>query len=116
MADAAASTSRIKFSILEQQLAKTAFLGGEACNMSDFMVASVLYILSRLTLDLRPYPRLDAWLKTALNVRRHAVHADCEKLERALRMPGTATADFGGIRVRVNSNGCDFLVLAGPLI
>jgi glutathione S-transferase len=66
LADEAENTLRSKFVILEQQLAKTSFFGGESWDMSDFMVACVLYILTRLTLDMSPYPRLDAWLKDSI--------------------------------------------------
>jgi glutathione S-transferase len=67
LADEAENTLRSKFVILEQQLAKTSFFGGESWDMSDFMVACVLYILTRLTLDMsRPYPLLDAWLKDSI--------------------------------------------------
>jgi glutathione S-transferase len=35
--------------------------------MADFMVACVLYVLTRLKLDLTSYPKLDAWLVASLN-------------------------------------------------
>jgi len=35
--------------------------------MADFMLASVLYVLTRLKLDLAAYPRLDAWLTASIN-------------------------------------------------
>jgi glutathione S-transferase len=66
LADEAEKTVRSKFVILEQQLIKTPFFGGETWDMSDFMVACVLYILTRLTLDMSAYPRLDAWLKSSI--------------------------------------------------
>jgi glutathione S-transferase len=38
----AEQTLRAKLAILEDQLAKTPFLGGDTCNMADSMVARVL--------------------------------------------------------------------------
>ena len=35
--------------------------------MADFMIASVLYVLTRLKLDLADYPRLDAWLIASIS-------------------------------------------------
>jgi glutathione S-transferase len=58
---------RAKLAILEDQLAKTPFLGGDTWNMADFMVACVLYVLTRLKLDLTSYPKLDAWLVASLD-------------------------------------------------
>jgi glutathione S-transferase len=53
--------------ILEQQLAKTPFFGGDRWDMADFMVACVLYTVTRLKLDLAAFPRLDAWLIASIN-------------------------------------------------
>ena len=66
LADEAENILRTKFSILEQQLAKTPYFGGDRWDLADFMVACVLYILTRLSLDMSAYPRLDAWLKTSI--------------------------------------------------
>lgn len=66
LADEAEIALRSKFVILEQQLVRTSFFGGECWDMSAFMVACVLYILTRLTLDMNAYPRLDAWLKASI--------------------------------------------------
>jgi glutathione S-transferase len=66
LADEAEKVVRSKFIILEQQLLKTPYFGGDRWDMADFMVACVLYILTRLDLDMSAYPRLDAWLKTSL--------------------------------------------------
>lgn len=63
----AEQTLDAKLAILEDQLAKTPFLGGDTWNMADFMVACVLYVLTRLKLDLTSYPKLDAWLVASLN-------------------------------------------------
>jgi glutathione S-transferase len=35
--------------------------------MADFTVACVLYFLSRLKLDLTPYPKLVAWLAASFD-------------------------------------------------
>ena len=58
---------RAKLAILEDQLVKTQFLGGDTWNMADFMVACVLYVLTRLKLDLTFYPKFDVWLSVSLN-------------------------------------------------
>jgi glutathione S-transferase len=63
----AEETLRAKLAILEDQLAKTPFLGGDTWNLADFMVACVLYVLTRLKLDLASCPKLDAWLVASLN-------------------------------------------------
>ena len=63
----AEDTLRAKLAILEDQLVKTPFLGGDTWNMADFMVACVLYVLTRLKLDLTSYPKLDAWLDASIN-------------------------------------------------
>ena len=67
LADEAEVKLRTELAILERQLAKTPFFGGEQWGMADFMLASVLYILTRLKLDLAAYPRLDAWLMASIN-------------------------------------------------
>ena len=67
LADQAEATLRTKLAILEQQLVKTPFFGGDRWDMGDFMVACVLYLLTRLKLDLTAYPKLDAWLIASIN-------------------------------------------------
>jgi glutathione S-transferase len=67
LADQAEATLRTKLAILEQQLVKTPFFGGDKWDMADFMVACVLYVLTRLKLDLTAYPKLDAWLVASIN-------------------------------------------------
>jgi glutathione S-transferase len=67
LADQAEATLRTKLAILEQQLVKTPFFGGDKWDMADFMVACVLYVLARLKLDLTAYPKLDAWLVASIN-------------------------------------------------
>jgi len=66
LADEAENILRSKFVILEQQLISAPYFGGEHWNMSDFMVACVLYILTRLNLDMSAYPRIDTWLKASI--------------------------------------------------
>ncbi|WP_409334421.1 glutathione S-transferase family protein [Bradyrhizobium sp. AUGA SZCCT0283] len=58
---------RAKLAILEQQLGKTPFFGGKRWNIADFMVACVLYLLTRLKLNLAAYPRLDDWLTASID-------------------------------------------------
>jgi glutathione S-transferase len=61
-------TLRTKLAILEQQLVKTPFFGGDRRDLADFMVACVLYVVRiRLKLDLTTYPKLDAWLTASIN-------------------------------------------------
>jgi glutathione S-transferase len=67
LADQAEETLRAKLAILEQQLGKTPFFGGERWNIADFMVACVLYLLTRLKLNLAAYPRLDDWLTASID-------------------------------------------------
>jgi len=67
LANQAEETLRAKLAILEQQLTKTPFFGGDTWDMADFMVACVLYVLTRLKLDLTSYPNLDAWLTASIN-------------------------------------------------
>ncbi len=68
LADQAEQTLRTKLAILEQQLVKTPFFGGDRWDLADFMVASVLYAVRvRLKLDFTTYPKLDAWLTASLN-------------------------------------------------
>ena len=66
LADEAEAVLRDKFLILEQQLVKTRFFGGDQWEMADFMVACVLYILTRLRFNMADYPQLDAWLKASI--------------------------------------------------
>jgi glutathione S-transferase len=67
LADQAEAALRAALAILEQQLAKTTFFGGDEWDMADFMVASVLYVLTRMKLDLAASPRLEAWLMASIN-------------------------------------------------
>jgi len=66
LAEEAEDILRDRFVILEQQLVKTPYFGGDRWDMSDFMVACVLYILTRLDLDMRAFPCLDAWFQTSI--------------------------------------------------
>ena len=68
LADQSEQTLRAKLAILEQQLVKTPFFGGDRCDLADFMVACVLYVVRlRLKMDLTAYPKLDAWLTASIN-------------------------------------------------
>ena len=67
LADQAEQTLRTKLAILERQLVQSPFFGGDKWDMADFMIASVLYVLTRLKLDLPDYPRLDAWLIASIS-------------------------------------------------
>ena len=67
LADQAEETLRTKLTILERQLIKTPYFGADRWDMADFMVAGVLYVLTRLKLDLAAYPKLDAWLAASIN-------------------------------------------------
>ena len=67
--DHAEETLRAKLGILDEQLAKTPFFGGDRWDLADFLLASALYILfrSRLKVLLVSYPKLDAWLNASIN-------------------------------------------------
>lgn len=52
--------------ILEGQLAKTRFFGGDKWDLSDFMAASVLYTLAVIKYDLAKFPKLQAWLAASI--------------------------------------------------
>ena len=56
VANQAEEMLRAKLAILEQQLAKTPYFGRDRWDMADFMVACVLYVLTRLKLDPRGLP------------------------------------------------------------
>ena len=66
LGDAAQTQLAGKLALLDAHLAKHAFFGGDAWNMADFMVASVLYTLAPIKHDLSEYPKLDAWLKASI--------------------------------------------------
>jgi glutathione S-transferase len=51
-----------KAGTLELQLAKTPYFGGIRWDLSDFIVASTLYSLYEMKLDLVQAPKLDRWL------------------------------------------------------
>jgi glutathione S-transferase len=67
LADKAEQELRASLLILEQQLTRSSFFSGRQWGMADFMVASVLYTLTRLNFDLTPYPKLDPWLLASIN-------------------------------------------------
>lgn len=62
LADEHDATLQPKLRILEEQLAKTKFFGGDRWDMADFMVASVLYSFTVMKYDLSKYPHLQKWL------------------------------------------------------
>jgi glutathione S-transferase len=67
IADQAEETLSIKFGILEKQLRRTRFFGGDSWNIADFMVACVLYIVPvRLKLNMRHWPTLEAWTMASI--------------------------------------------------
>ncbi len=48
--------------LLEEQLSRSDYFGGVRWDLSDFMVASVLYTVYAMRLDLHQLPKLDRWL------------------------------------------------------
>ena len=56
----------LKLKILERQLSKTVYFGGDRWDMADFMVASVLYLLFVLRYDFSAFPKLGAWLTASV--------------------------------------------------
>jgi glutathione S-transferase len=67
VADSAEKELRESLVILEQELARNHFFAEQQWGMADFMVASVLYLLTRINIDLTAYPKLDAWLVASIN-------------------------------------------------
>jgi len=67
VADKAEKELRESLVTLEQELACNPFFGRDQWGMADFMVASVLYLLTRINTDLTAYPKLDAWLVASIN-------------------------------------------------
>jgi glutathione S-transferase len=67
LADNAEQELRASLLILERQLTRSSFFGGHQWGMADFMVASVLYTLTRLNFDFTAYPKLGPWLLTSIN-------------------------------------------------
>jgi glutathione S-transferase len=55
-----------KLAVVEGQLARTPYVGGKRWNLSDFMVASVLYTLHTMKPDLSRLPRLETWLEESV--------------------------------------------------
>ena len=58
---------RASLLILEQQLTRISFFGGHQWGMADFMVACVLYTLTRLNFDFTAYPKLGPLLLASIN-------------------------------------------------
>jgi len=51
-----------KLAVLETQLVRTPYFGGRRWDLADFMVASVLYTVHMMKLDLFRTPKLQTWL------------------------------------------------------
>jgi len=66
LADEAEKKLLPKLKVLDDQLAKTPYLGGSQWDMADFIAASVLFTLLQMKPDLSKFPRLDAWLKASV--------------------------------------------------
>jgi glutathione S-transferase len=56
----------LKLKILEGQLSRTPYFGGDRWDMADFMVASVLYLLFVLGYDFSAFPKLGTWLTASV--------------------------------------------------
>jgi glutathione S-transferase len=67
VADQAEQELRAKLAVLELELVRSPFFGGDKWGMADFIVASTLYVLTRLKLDMTLYPKLDMWLTASIN-------------------------------------------------
>jgi glutathione S-transferase len=61
-AKAAEAALRLPFRVLDVELADRPYLLGDAFGVADLNVASVLVSVRLAEMDLRPHPRLDAWL------------------------------------------------------
>jgi glutathione S-transferase len=62
------TTLKAKLDILEGQLNRTSYFGGETWNMADFMVASVLYTVPiRMKFDLTHWPKVRSWLMKSID-------------------------------------------------
>jgi glutathione S-transferase len=66
LADEAEKKLLPRLKVLNDQLAKTPYLGGSRWDMADFIAASVLFTLLQMKPDLSKFPKLDAWLKASV--------------------------------------------------
>ncbi len=66
LADEAEKKLLPKLKVLDDQLAKTPYLGGRQWDMADFIAASVLFTLLVMKFDLSKLLKLDAWLKASV--------------------------------------------------
>jgi glutathione S-transferase len=66
LADACERRLLDKLAVVEGQLARTPYLGGKRWDLSDFMIASVLYTLHTMKPDLSRLPRLGTWLEESV--------------------------------------------------
>jgi glutathione S-transferase len=66
LADEADAKLQPRLKVLEEQLAKTRYFGGDKWDMADFMVASVCYSLFAMKYDLGTYPNFQKWLMASV--------------------------------------------------
>jgi glutathione S-transferase len=66
LADEADAKLQPRLKVLEEQLAKTRYFGGDKWDMADFMVASVCYSLFAMKYDLGKYPNFQKWLMASV--------------------------------------------------
>jgi glutathione S-transferase len=55
-----------KLGVLERQLRRTSYFGGIRWDLSDFVIASPLYTVYAMKLDLHQVPKVDRWLTTSV--------------------------------------------------
>ncbi|HZR69612.1 MAG TPA: glutathione S-transferase family protein [Burkholderiales bacterium] len=65
--------------VLEAQLGRGDYFGGVRWDLSDFMIASTLYTVYAMKLDLHPLPKLDRWLTRS--VQRPAAREAIKRLD-----------------------------------
>lgn len=66
VAEAADARLQPGLKILDEQLAKTRYFGGDKWDMADFMVASVCYTFTAMKYDLSKFPKLQTWLAESI--------------------------------------------------
>jgi glutathione S-transferase len=66
VADAADARLQPGLKILDEQLAKTKYFGGDKWDMADFMVACVCYSFFVIKYDLSKYPNFQKWLMASV--------------------------------------------------
>jgi len=65
--------------VLEAQLGRGDYFGGVRWDLSDFMIASALYTVYAMKLDLHQLPKLDRWLTRS--VQRPAAREAIKRLD-----------------------------------